>query len=60
MDTTILRTFVAILDDGSFAAAARKMGISRSLCSKYISDLEEDLGEGSETLSRRGSRRGST
>ncbi|WP_175479850.1 LysR family transcriptional regulator [Paracoccus homiensis] len=44
MDTTILRTFVAILDDGSFAAAARKMGISRSLCSKYISDLEEDLG----------------
>lgn len=44
MDTTILRTFVAILDDGSFAAAARKMGISRSLCSKYISDLEADLG----------------
>lgn len=44
MDTTILRTFISILDEGSFSAAARRMGISRSLCSKYISDLEADLG----------------
>lgn len=44
MDTTVLRTFVSILDEGSFAAAARRMGISRSLCSKNISDLELDLG----------------
>lgn len=44
MDITVLRTFISILDEGSFAAAARRMGISRSLCSKYISDLEADLG----------------
>lgn len=44
MDTTVLRTFISILDEGSFAAAARRMGISRSLCSKYIADLEADLG----------------
>ncbi|MFT4151907.1 MAG: LysR family transcriptional regulator [Paracoccaceae bacterium] len=44
MDTAILRTFVHIVDEGSFAAAARRMGISKSLCSKYISDLEETLG----------------
>lgn len=44
MDTTVLRTFITIIDEGSFAAAARRMGISRSLCSKYISDLELDLG----------------
>ena len=44
MDIAILRTFVAIVDEGSFAAAARRMAISKSLCSKYISDLEADLG----------------
>lgn len=44
MDTAILRTFVHIVDEGSFAAAARRMGISKSLCSKYISDLEQTLG----------------
>lgn len=44
MDTAILRTFVHIVDEGSFAAAARRMGISKSLCSKYISDLEHTLG----------------
>lgn len=44
MDIIVLRTFVSILDEGSFAAAARRMGISRSLASKYISDLEDSLG----------------
>ncbi|MDB6177644.1 LysR family transcriptional regulator [Paracoccus sp. Z330] len=44
METTILRTFIAIIDEGSFSAAARRMGISRSICSKYITDLEHDLG----------------
>lgn len=43
MDTNILRTFICIIDEGSFAAAARRMGISRSLASKYIADLEADL-----------------
>lgn len=44
METAVLRTFVHIVDEGSFAEAARRMGISKSLCSKYISDLEESLG----------------
>ncbi|MBK4216572.1 LysR family transcriptional regulator [Paracoccus caeni] len=44
MDIIELRTFIAILDEGSFAAAARRLGISRSLSSKHISDLEEELG----------------
>lgn len=44
MDIIVLRTFVSILDEGSFAAAARRMGVSRSLASKYITDLEQSLG----------------
>lgn len=44
MDTNILQTYVHIVEEGSFAAAARRMGISRSQASKYISDLESDLG----------------
>ncbi len=44
METAVLRTFLHIVDAGSFAEAARRMGISKSLCSKYISDLEESLG----------------
>ena len=44
MDITVLRTFLAIIDEGSFAAAARRMGISRSMCSKNIADLEQELG----------------
>lgn len=44
MDTAVLQTYLHIVEEGSFAAAARRMGISRSLTSKYISDLESDLG----------------
>ncbi|CAM3330012.1 LysR family transcriptional regulator [Paracoccus nototheniae] len=44
MDIKVLRIFVAIIDEGSFAAAARRIGISKSMCSKMISDLEADLG----------------
>ena len=44
MDTAVLQTYVHIVDEGSFAAAARRMGISKSLSSKYISDLEASLG----------------
>ena len=44
MDIAVLRCFVSVLEEGGFAAAARRMGISRSLCSKYVSDLEADLG----------------
>ena len=44
MDTAVLQTYLHIVDEGSFAAAARRMGISKSLSSKYISDLEASLG----------------
>lgn len=44
MDTAVLQTYVHIVEDGSFASAARRMGISKSMCSKYISDLEASLG----------------
>ncbi len=44
MDTSVLQTYLHIVDEGSFAAAARRMGISKSLTSKYISDLEASLG----------------
>ena len=44
MDVNVFRTFVSVVDEGSFAAAAQRMGISRSLCSKHVADLEADLG----------------
>ncbi|SNR65770.1 LysR family transcriptional regulator [Paracoccus sediminis] len=44
MDTNVFRTFVSVVDEGSFAAAAQRLGISRSLCSKHVADLEADLG----------------
>lgn len=44
MDTAVLQTYLHIIDEGSFAAAARRMGISKSLASKYIADLETSLG----------------
>ncbi len=43
MDIAVLQAYVHVVDEGSFAAAARRMGISRSLSSKYISDLENSL-----------------
>lgn len=44
VDIKVLRSFAAIIDEGSFANAARKVGISKSMCSKLIADLETDLG----------------
>lgn len=44
METAVLQTYVHIVDEGSFAAASRRMGISKSLTSKYIADLEASLG----------------
>ncbi|CAH1648744.1 LysR family transcriptional regulator [Chelatococcus asaccharovorans] len=38
------RMFVAVLDAGSFAAAARRLGTSSGHASKLISKLEADLG----------------
>ncbi|MCB5410620.1 LysR family transcriptional regulator [Pseudogemmobacter faecipullorum] len=44
MDITVLQTYLHVVEEGSFAAAARRMGISKSMSSKYISDLETSLG----------------
>jgi DNA-binding transcriptional LysR family regulator len=39
-----VRTFVAIADEGSFVAAARKLGMSQPAVSQHISKLELELG----------------
>jgi DNA-binding transcriptional LysR family regulator len=45
MDTfTRMRTFVEVVDAGGFSAAARAMGKSKALVSKYVRDLEDELG----------------
>lgn len=44
MDIIAIRTFVNVVDEGSFSAAAQRLGISRSQCSKHVADLEADLG----------------
>lgn len=38
------RMFVAVLDTGSFAAAARRLGTSSGQASKLVARLEQDLG----------------
>jgi DNA-binding transcriptional LysR family regulator len=45
MDTlTRMRTFVEVVDEGGFSAAARKLGRSKALISKYVKELEDELG----------------
>ncbi|MCB1391201.1 MAG: LysR family transcriptional regulator, partial [Rhodobacteraceae bacterium] len=44
MDLNALREFSAIASEGSFAAAARKLGTPKSTVSKRIQDLETALG----------------
>jgi DNA-binding transcriptional LysR family regulator len=39
-----LRAFVAVVNTGSFAAAAAKLGLSRAMTTKHIQTLEETLG----------------
>ncbi|WP_439816898.1 LysR substrate-binding domain-containing protein [Zavarzinia sp. CC-PAN008] len=39
-----MRAFVRVVELGSFARAARELRLSRSVISKYILDLEQDLG----------------
>ena len=38
------RAFVKVVELGSFSEAARQLRLSRSAISKYVSDLEQDLG----------------
>lgn len=45
MDTIVrMRAFVEIVDAGGYSAAARKMGRSKALLSKYVRELEDELG----------------
>ena len=45
MDTlTRIQAFVQVVDAGGFSAAARKAGKSKALLSKYVRDLEDELG----------------
>ncbi|MGN6527146.1 MAG: LysR family transcriptional regulator [Burkholderiaceae bacterium] len=40
---TRIGVFVAAVDDGSFAAAARRLGMSAAMAGKYVSALEAEL-----------------
>ncbi|MBE3636958.1 LysR family transcriptional regulator [Mangrovicoccus algicola] len=54
MDLNALREFSAVVEEGSFAAAARRLETPKSTVSKRIQDLERDLGV---TLIERSTRR---
>ena len=45
LDTlTRMRAFIAVVENGGFSAAARKTGRSKALLSKYVRELEDELG----------------
>lgn len=44
MDISVMESFVAVVEEGSFSGAARRLSLSKSLTSKRISDLEASLG----------------
>lgn len=45
MDTlTLMQAFVKVAEAGGFSAAARKLGRSKALLSKYVRELEDELG----------------
>ncbi|HEY5990062.1 MAG TPA: LysR family transcriptional regulator, partial [Streptosporangiaceae bacterium] len=44
MESQLLRTFVAVADQGSFSAAATQLGYTQSAVSQQIAVLETDLG----------------
>lgn len=39
-----IRVFIRVAELGSFAKAARDMGVSRSISTRYVGELESDLG----------------
>ncbi|HEY0212619.1 MAG TPA: LysR family transcriptional regulator [Paenirhodobacter sp.] len=41
---TEMEAFIAVVDQGGFTGAARRMGLSKSAISKYIASLEQRLG----------------
>jgi DNA-binding transcriptional LysR family regulator len=44
MDTRFLETFLSVVDNGSIAAAARRLGITPAAVSQRIKALEDELG----------------
>lgn len=44
LDIKALRAFAAVVEEGSFTAAAQRIVMSKSMCSKIIADLESFLG----------------
>lgn len=44
MDILHMQTFVAVVEEGGITAAAARLGIAKSVCSRRITDLETDLG----------------
>ncbi len=43
MDVVHLKTFVAVIEEKSFTAAAARLGVAKSVCSRRLSELETDL-----------------
>ena len=39
-----MRAFTRVVDEGGFAAAARRIGLSRSVVNKAVINLENELG----------------
>ena len=44
LDIVHMQTFVAVIEENGFTAAARRLGVAKSVCSRRISELETDLG----------------
>lgn len=44
MDLTRIQTFIAVIEERGVSAAARRLGIAKSVCSRRLSELEADLG----------------
>ena len=45
MDTiTRMKAFIEVVENGGYSAAARKIGRSKALLSKYVRELEDELG----------------
>lgn len=44
MDIIHMKTLIAVIEESGFTAAAARLGIAKSVCSRRITDLETDLG----------------
>ena len=51
-----LRTFVAVVNTGSFARASEKLGMSRAMTTKHVQTLEAELGDHRNPVARPGTK----